>query len=434
MLTDDFCQRLNSIFEREVLDTRYISAILKCLNENDLVEWISLDRECVLARKVWFLYEKFVKYLPALESIRNNTLPYVKILDDTRQFTLELESNNHERQKIINNMINHGDLYVTIARTHEFLNCTHEMARVCNMIENFPVNQAFGQYMFEREIEASYKIENEKAHNLSLQILSEFDFSREKLVDLQNRIVNNPKDRLSDWRDFQTYVGGTRQLIGYAFTEEYNYICPKPEDVPSLMNDLIQLAAKISMCDPILLSTILSFTFVFVHPFGDGNGRISRFLINWAMSRKVPFTLPISMVIANNKAWKQEYYRILHSFSDLVYPHIEYTVSDDNGVVHVTNQTKHLYQHFTLTEYVEYVSRLLNKAAEHFSNEYKIFYCTNRMEKKYQADETKLKLALHLLITNKRLGVKKIKKLFKNEASYKEFVNIFAEICCEFIS
>ena len=55
---------------------------------------------------------------------------------------------------------------------------------------------------------------------------------------------------------------------------------------------------------PILRAAVLSFGFVYVHPLTDGDGRISRFLINDVLRRDgvlpEPFVLPISAVIAGS--------------------------------------------------------------------------------------------------------------------------------------
>ena len=49
------------------------------------------------------------------------------------------------------------------------------------------------------------------------------------LVRLQGDIVD-PRYAAADWRDFQNFVGVTVQ----GYREEVHFICPRPEDVPSL--------------------------------------------------------------------------------------------------------------------------------------------------------------------------------------------------------
>ena len=68
--------------------------------------------------------------------------------------------------------------------------------------------------------------------------------------------------------------------------------------------------------DPVILSAIISFGFVFIHPFMDGNGRIHRYLIHDILAR-TRFTpkgiiLPVSAVILANL---DEYLDVLEAFS-----------------------------------------------------------------------------------------------------------------------
>ena len=61
---------------------------------------------------------------------------------------------------------------------------------------------------------------------------------------------------------------------------------------------LLDCAAKAQGVHPVVRAALVSFGFVFIHPFGDGNGRIHRFLIHDFLGRDgvVPagMALPVS--------------------------------------------------------------------------------------------------------------------------------------------
>lgn len=63
------------------------------------------------------------------------------------------------------------------------------------------------------------------------------------------------------------------------------HVCPPPEQVNILMNDLFNWMKKNkSQIHPLILSSIFHYEFVFIHPFSDGNGRTSRLWQNVILS------------------------------------------------------------------------------------------------------------------------------------------------------
>lgn len=69
----------------------------------------------------------------------------------------------------------------------------------------------------------------------------------------------------------------------------------------------------------ILRAAVASFGFMFIHPMSDGNGRISRFLVNDVLRRDnavpAPFILPISATITNSASERVAYDRAVDHFS-----------------------------------------------------------------------------------------------------------------------
>ena len=64
------------------------------------------------------------------------------------------------------------------------------------------------------------------------------------------------------------------------------FICPPPQQVPYLMSELFDwLNREKKNIDPLILSSIFHYEFVFIHPFQDGNGRTARFWQNAILSK-----------------------------------------------------------------------------------------------------------------------------------------------------
>ena len=133
------------------------------------------------------------------------------------------------------------------------------------------------------------------------------------MIRLQGDIVD-PRYAATDWRTFQNFVGAT---VG-GYREDVHFVCPRPEDVPGLMQAWMSLTRRVleSRIDPVVAATVSSFAFVFIHPFEDGNGRIHRFLIHYVLSKRgyppPGVIFPVSAAILRDR---RSYYAILETFS-----------------------------------------------------------------------------------------------------------------------
>ena len=54
------------------------------------------------------------------------------------------------------------------------------------------------------------------------------------------------------------------------------FVAPPPQNVPTLMKDLFAWMKKEKDLNPLILSSVFHYEFVFIHPFSDGNGRMAR--------------------------------------------------------------------------------------------------------------------------------------------------------------
>lgn len=88
-----------------------------------------------------------------------------------------------------------------------------------------------------------------------------------------------------------------------------NYLCPKYQELPKLMFELVDWYNKNkNKIHTIELASLIHLKFVKIHPFGDGNGRIARLLMNFVMLKaKYPL-----INIFNDK--KMYYYLVLQKY------------------------------------------------------------------------------------------------------------------------
>lgn len=170
------------------------------------------------------------------------------------------------------------------------------------------------------ETEGSFAIEGEapnpsKAANFAALLRCADEqraLTEEWLVELQNAAISNPYDQAVQFRTEQNRL--QRDAVGAAGV---SYVPPEPELAVALMTGLIRLAnQRPAQLDALVHAAVVSFAFVFIHPFMDGNGRLSRFLIHHCLgqSGRLPpqFLLPISVAMKKHEA---AYLQALTTFS-----------------------------------------------------------------------------------------------------------------------
>ena len=176
--------------------------------------------------------------------------------------------------------------------------------------------------------------------------------SESALADLQHLIVERRYAQAA-FRDWQNYVG--ESMPGRALI--VHYVCPPGSMVRDLMRGLIDCAAKAQGVHPVVRAALVSFGFVFIHPFEDGNGRIHRFLIHDFLGRDgvVPagMVLPVSAYMLHHS---QEYDRVLESYSRPLRTVVSISVDDDEQLtINNPGQASGSYRYPDLTLQAQYL-------------------------------------------------------------------------------
>lgn len=219
--------------------------------------------------------------------------------------TTEELSERSNRHKIINNLLgteNFSPLVRKIDYLDENMKFVEEKIKLLAE-KNFRVD-----LLYEKEWKASFELEGERINNKRLEILVnllreniEISSEHDLAVKIQNEIIENESLQAKSFRDFQNFVSHLKQNI----SEKIDFICPKPKDVERLMNSWLKTLLKQNEF-PVVYASILSFGFVFIHPFEDGNGRLHRFIILYVLKNRG--FLPISCSILRKR---KKYYEFL---------------------------------------------------------------------------------------------------------------------------
>ena len=235
--------------------------------------------------------------------------------------------------------------------------------------------------MYKKETRSSYAIEKEEPSpdriTKFIDLLSRAGteatsamLNEARLVQLQNEILN-PRFAEERFRDYQNYVGqvlpGLRDVI--------HYVCPPPQFVPSIMNGLKETLNKTAGIYPEIRASIIAFGFVFIHPFGDGNGRIHRFLIHDILAHDslVPkgLIIPVSAHLLNNI---RDYDNILEKYSKPLMQRVRYHLKED-GELEVTNASdvEAYYRYPDLTEQSIYLLSVIHNTVLEDMNQELLF-------------------------------------------------------------
>ena len=377
----------------EGVNLEILSAAFAKINPLDISNFIAQQPTGRWARKIWFLYEFLTeRSLPDLPDLKMGN--YVDLLDTTKYYTsLGKKSRRH---RINNNLLGNQDFCPFVRRT-VLLNEWEQKKlneRAASIFKNAPddIMTRAVHYLYTKETKSSYAIEREALNNdrisrfvRTLQSAGSSDFlNKDKLVWLQNQIVDK-RFINTDYRTSQNYVGESVN----AGRETIHFISPKPEDIPKLMGGLTQCHERMmeSKISPVIHAAVISFAFVFIHPFDDGNGRIHRLLIHHILA-KTKFSpqgmiLPVSATLLRNI---KKYDETLESFSKVLMPLIEYRIDPKDGVLEVQNETSRHYKFVDMTRICEDVFLFLEETIKtDLPNELNFLIVYDRAKKAIQS-------------------------------------------------
>jgi len=363
-------EHLEFALKYDGINLSILKILFSIIDENELIDYIKSKNTGKYARSLWFLFEFLTgKILPIDDLAQGN---YFDLLNPDKYHTASPYI-KISRQRINNNLLGSKDFCPIIRKTIT-LNKFEKMdfsARCSSVLSGYSpelLKRALG-YLYAKETRSSFEIENIKPSSSRidrfialLQSAEKRDFcQKESLIEIQNSIVD-PRFQDSDYRNNQNYVGETVAIN----KERIHYISPKPEDLLDLMRGLIYSheIMKKGNLSPVIHAAAISYGFVYLHPFEDGNGRIHRFLIHniLALSGFAPkgFIFPVSAIMLENPG---DYDSSLEAFSNDLLPLIEYSL-DENGVLTVHNETATWYKYLDMTSQAEALYYFIDETIE----------------------------------------------------------------------
>ena len=348
-----------------------LAALFEVAEADEVAAWVSSKPTGKYARRVWFLYEFLTgRKLPLPNLAKGN---YIELLEPDHYYTTA-PGRRVQRQRVIDNLLGGQAFCPIIRRTKKLIEMEGiDLRKQCEeiMTSHPPelIRRALS-YLYTKETKSSFAIEHIKPDSSRtekfvrlLEMAEHKDFCEKPLlIDLQNRTVD-PRFQDTDYRTNQNYVG---QSLPYQKLLVH-YVCPKPTDLPELMEGLLtaQKMMKEGAVPVIIHAAAISYGFVFIHPFEDGNGRIHRFLIHNILflrdATPKGLMLPVSAAMLQSSAL---YDQSLEAFSNPLMQQVKYDL-DTLGQMTVLGETGRLYRYIDMTTQAEALYDFIRLTIEH---------------------------------------------------------------------
>lgn len=314
---------LTFALKHEVVNLEFFSRLFDVLEASELEAWLSDEPTGAYARRAGFLYEWFTNLqLKVPEGLGGN---YVDALDSDTHL-VATRSANVPRWRVRDNMPGTREFCPIIQRTEaikqwETYDCDAELAKL---------EREFGADVLMRSVvwlsikesRASFKIEHEDRHVDRIKRFAAV-MDRRCGQDGDPLTLDSLGQLQADILGMATRYGLRKSpvIVGHTagFTNVVDYIAPHWDRTEQMLEGLRTTMLRTKGMPSILRAAIASFGFVYIHPMSDGNGRISRFLVNDVLRRDgavpAPFIIPISATITDNSRERVGYDRALEVLS-----------------------------------------------------------------------------------------------------------------------
>lgn len=438
----DLFANLEFALKHEGINLEIIKALFERMDKKEIIEHIKRQPKGINSRKIWYLYEFLMNDRLNINDIQK--IKYVDLLDSKLYFTSKAFKST--RHAINDNLLGNNKFCPFVRRTEILekyieLHLDDKAKQLLTKYDPHLISRACN-YLYTKETMSSYQIEREQPDksrvirfvNMLQQAHTIETLSKEILIELQNTLVD-PRFKDVDYRCTQNYVG---ENINPYF-QKIHYISPKPEDVAELMQGLLESLERMfyAQIHPVIIAAIISFGFVFIHPFEDGNGRIHRFLIHYVLSKK-EFTpkdmiFPVSSIMLQNIS---DYDAILESFSKPLLSVLTNYVLSNEGKLTVKQDSKSFYQYIDFTKMAEYLFVCID-AAIHKDMLNEIEFLANydktkkAMQEIVEMPDNKIDLFIRFVMQNNgKLSPQKQKNYFSllTEDEITQFVKIIREV------
>ncbi len=357
----------------EGVDLGVLAALFKVVAASEIAAIVRATPTGAFARRLWYLYEWLTgNKLDVPEP--SGRLRFTSVVDPDQQMALE-KGQPSLRHKVIDNLPGTRRfcpmvrwtpaLQAAVAkgfdlRAREVIGHTHKdlIARAA-------------AFLLLSDSKSSFAIEGERPSSARAARWAEAigqagvrPLTLPELERLQRIVIGDDRFVRLGLRNEGGFVGSHDRVTQEPIPE---HVSARSDDLQSLVGGIIHYGerAVTGGVDAVIAAAAISFGFVYVHPFMDGNGRLHRWLVHHVLAaagyNPPGVVFPVSAAILRRL---DEYATVLESYSASLLPLIEWRPTPD-GNVEVLNDTGDYYRYLDVTAHAEFLYGCVAQTVEH---------------------------------------------------------------------
>jgi Fic/DOC family len=352
------------------VDVLVIKRIFDALPAETAATFVRLGPTGAVSRRVWYLYEFLTGR--QLDIPDAGAVAAVDLLDTDAYFTAAPRLSR--RHKVRDNLLGTAAFCPVIRRTKGLVDFTkRDLGTIANEIVGrtgaHVVTRAASLLML-ADSRASFEIEGERPPRSRLErwgrAVAQAGRNRltlDEIIRLHSVLIEDRRFIHAGLRPDGVSLG-ERDHDGDPLPE---FIGARPEDLHALMQGLLEANERMGEAglDPVLQAAATAFSFVYVHPFQDGNGRLHRCLIHHVLADRkftpAGLVFPVSSVMLDRI---DDYRSTLRGHSGPLMPFIQWRPTPTRNV-EVLNDTLDLYRYFDCTDEAAFLYACVERTIDH---------------------------------------------------------------------
>ena len=367
-LADGLEAQLEFAVKWEGVSLAVLRALFRCVEPAEIARMVRDKPTGAYVRRIWFLYEWLMDV--RLDLPDSGKVRAVPVVNPKLQFAPE-NGPLSRRHRVRNNLPGTKRFCPMVRRTPELdryaqMRLDEEARKVIGRTHPDVVRRAAAFLLLE-DSQASFQIEGERPPQdrrlrwaQAIADAGQQDLTVDEFERLQETVIGDARFVRLGLRTEGGWVGERDRTTADPIPE---HISARPQDLPDLMQGLVDFARQnqAAPLDPVVVAAALSFGFVYIHPFEDGNGRLHRWLIHHALARAgynpPDLVFPVSVPMLRRIT---DYRKVLTSYSREVLPLVNWRTTRRRNI-EVLNDTGDYYRFFDATAHAEFLYKCVEE-------------------------------------------------------------------------